>query len=218
MPYPSVDSFTDILLSDSLDNVVRQYVFEGTPFVFRNYPQTERILYRHLGPHLASSKDDVIPEENIIVVGSAKIGFSLSPNTFPRRFSTNSDIDVLVVDKTLFDSVWITLLKWHYPRRLTGLTGPDQKWAQLRRKELYWGWFIPSEIRYKGLSFPDVLKPLREISAMWFNAFQSLSLYPELADRKVTGRLYRTWNHALAYHMDGLRQIKDSVLQTRGGA
>jgi hypothetical protein len=74
--------------------------------------------------------------------------------------------------------------------------------------ELYWGWFVPDRIRYGGLSFPDDLIPLRDLSARWFNAFQSLGTLREFAGRSVSGRLYRTWRHALLYHVEGLRLLK----------
>ncbi len=209
MWYPSVDEFMNILLSHPLDAVVREYVFQGTPYVFRDRPE----MFTLLSHHLCSALN--LTEQNVIVVGSAKIGFSLSPDNFPRGFSDQSDIDVLVVDEGLFDRVWATVLKWHYPRRLSDLGRVDGGWARERRKDLYWGWFVPDKIRFNGLSFPDVLKPLRDISTGWFNAFRSLSQYPEFAGRDISGRLYRTWDHALLYHVDGLRQIKDVVRTTK---
>lgn len=203
MLYPSVDEFIDIVHTLPLETVVQNYVFEGTPHVFREHPEALEILRRHLNSALS------LAEQNIAIVGSAKIGFSLSPHNFPRRFSEQSDIDILVVDKALFDGVWLTMLKWNYPRRFR-LDGMDWIWAKSRRGELYWGWFVPDKIRFGGLSFPNVLKPLRDISTMWFNAFRSVSQYPELAGRNVSGRLYRTWDHALLYHVEGLRQIRKS--------
>lgn len=154
-----------------------------------------------------------LSKENIRVVGSGKIGFSLSPDNFPRLFSDVSDIDVLVVDESLFDKVWLSMLNWHYPRKGFALGGADGRWAKNRRKELYWGWFVPDEIRFSGLSFPSILKPLRDISTAWFNLFQSLSLYSEFAGRNVSGRLYRTWDHARLYQEHGLMQIQEILSQ-----
>jgi len=209
--YPSVEEFTDILLRQPLDEIVQEYVFQGVPYVFRNQPETVTLLFRHL----RSALD--LTEQNITIVGSAKIGFSLSPHNFPRNFSDESDIDVLIVDERLFDQVWSTVLKWHYPRRVSQLGSIDGGWARERRKDLYWGWFVPDKIRFDGLSFPDVLKPLRDISTAWFNAFRSLSLYPEFARREVSGRLYRTWKHAFLYHEDGIQQIREIVRTTKKG-
>lgn len=212
MAYLSVDEFKRIILNTSLDHVVEQHVFAGVPYVFRESPESSNLLTKHL----CGAMD--LPEQNIIVVGSAKVGFSLNPDNFPRKFSETSDIDVIVISEGLFDKVWMTLLKWHYPRRLLDLGRIEGDWARLRRKDIYWGWLVPNEIRYEGLSFPEVLKPLRDISATWFNTFQSLSLYPEFAARTISGRLYRSRDHAFLYHREGLRLICDKIRPTGKGA
>jgi hypothetical protein len=208
---PTVEEFTELLLAqpaNALDAVVQEYVFEGVPYVFRNKPQSLRVLLDHLSSNLG------ITLGNAAVVGSAKVGFSLDPDNFPRQFSDDSDIDVIVVDHLLFDEIWATMLKWNYPRRISGLSGVDRDWAAQRRKDVYWGWFRPDAIRFDGLTLPHVLRPLRDIGTRWFNTFRSLSRYPEFIHRDVHGRLYRSWDHARLYHADGLRQIKD-FLQSR---
>lgn len=207
MTFFSIEEFKEAILKTSLDAVVRQHIFRGVPYVFRDNPASLDRLIKHLSSAIG------ISEENIKVVGSAKLGYSLNPDNFPRVFSGTSDIDVIVVSEELFDRVWMTLLEWQYPRRLVKLGHIEKDWAQRRRKDIYWGWLVPSEIHYDGLSFPDILKPLRDISSQWFNAFQSLSLYSEFAARTISGRLYRSWDHALRYHVDGLRQIRDKITQ-----
>jgi hypothetical protein len=207
--FPSVDEFRSELLTKPLDEVIREYIFEGLPYVFRETPPLMETLRDHLCNDLGVS------DESTIVIGSAKIGFSLSPDNVFRQFSDESDIDVLVVDERIFDDIWKIILKWHYPRRIRGLGGADESWGRRRRRDLYWGWFVPDKIKYEGLSFPEVLKPLRDISTAWFNAFRSLSRVPEFSRRNITGRLYRTWDHALLYHADGLRQIKENLTQTK---
>jgi hypothetical protein len=205
MSYLSIDEFKRIVLSTPLSTVVQEHIFQGMPYVFREKPEALNLLTRHLSTAMHLS------EQSIVVVGSAKIGFSLNPDNFPRRFSDVSDIDVIVVNEDLFDRVWMTLLRWHYPRRLLKLGRAENEWVRDRRKDIYWGWLVPTQIRYEGLSFPGILKPLRDISAQWFNAFQGLSLHPEFATRSVSGRLYRTWDHALRYHEEGLRQIQNVI-------
>lgn len=112
----------------------------GLPYVFRDEPASNDLLTGHLCDALG------VLEQNIIVVGSAKVGFSLNPNNFPREFAETSDIDVIVVNKALFDRVWMTLLEWHYPRRLLNLGRSEGKWAANRRKDIYWGWVVPDQL------------------------------------------------------------------------
>jgi len=199
----TIERFKTDLLSQPLEEVVNRYVFTGSPFAFRDSPAKLDILRRHLVRCLD------VQEANVIVVGSAQTGFSLDPNAFPREFHDGSDIDVLVVDEKLFDAVWHAVLRWHYPRRGRKLPQTDWRWRSLRMDELYWGWFVPSKIRFEGLSRPATLQPLRGISTKWFNAFKGLALLPEFASRDVSGRLYRSWQHAMLYHINGLQAIID---------
>jgi hypothetical protein len=198
----TIAEFKSALLTRPVDEVLQDYVFSGDPYAFRDQPNALLKLRSHVSSTLK------VDEKNIVVVGSAQIGFSLSPDNFPRWFTDQSDIDVVVVDERLFDIVWHTLLQWHYPRRQR-LPRGDWAWASSRRKELYWGWFVPNEIRFDGLSLPSALKPIRDCSTLWFNTFQSLTDYPEFSKREVNGRLYRTWQHVRLYHAEGLRQIRE---------
>ena len=209
MSHPSRHEFVNSLLSNPLD--VHKYIFTGTPFVFRDQPKRSELLTQHL------SRSPSLSERKIIVVGSAKIGFSLSPDNFPRQFSDDSDIEIVVIDRTLFDHFWITMLQWNYPRRYR-LGGDDWKWARSRMTDLYWGWLEPGKIHFEGLSFPGALRPLRNISTNWFNAFRSLSHYLEFVRRNVSGRLYRTWKHSLLYHKNSLQELTKVIRQTGTGA
>jgi hypothetical protein len=197
--------FKSLLLSTDVNDVVQQQVFKGPVYAFRQRPGDLGVLRLHLVSHLPLTAD------NIVVVGSAKTGFSLSPDNFPRPFRVKSDIDIVVVDEGLFDTYWAICLEYYYPRRTQRLPRPDYEWLQQRKGDVFWGRFEPHYMRYEGLSFPEVLTPLRDLSTAWFNAFKSLSTYWQFRDRDIKGRLYRSWNHALAYHADGLRQIKQSL-------
>jgi hypothetical protein len=201
MPYPTTDTFRDLLLTRPLGDIVRDYIFEGTPFVFRSQPQGMNTLRRHLCPRFNLKGD------NVIVIGSAKIGFSLNPDSYFAPFTEESDIDVLVVDEKLFDEAWSLMLQWNYPLRRPGI-----RWHANRKSNLYWGWFEPARLKFQQITFlPPRLAPLRDMSTRWFQAFRGLALYPEFASRDVSGRLYRTWDHARLYHEEGLRQILEAI-------
>jgi hypothetical protein len=208
--FPTADEFRQMLLDDDLRTLAERHVLSAeVPFAFKDSPASLKTLRGHLVHELS------VHAEHVIVVGSGRIGFSLSPAGFPRRFGPKSDVDIVVIDETMFDLYWHTMLTWNYPRRGTSpLAGRDSSWRRKRQRDLYWGWFRPDYIRYDGLSLPSVLRPIRDLSTTWFNAFQSLSQYPRLARRQITGRLYRTRELALLYHVDGLEKLRD-VLQLK---
>ena len=80
----TVQEFKEILLGQPFETVVEQYVFAGEPYVFREWPQGFEALRKHVCNALGLSN-----YQNVIVIGSAKLGFSLSPDSFGRQFSDN---------------------------------------------------------------------------------------------------------------------------------
>jgi hypothetical protein len=202
--YPTADEVRGVLQQRDWLRFVEDELFEGVPFVFRDAPE----LNDRLGEHLATGleKDNL----QFRIVGSARLGLSIAPSKFPAPFSAESDVDVIVVDAELFDVAWHAMLDWNYPRRYR-LKGADWMWAKGRQSDLYWGWLSPARLRYEGLTLPEALKPVRDISLRWFETFQSLALVSGLEARHVSGRLYRTWRHASQYHVDGLRKLYESL-------
>jgi hypothetical protein len=197
----AVERFKQRMANEELANIVKTAMFEGTPYVFRDEPANFALLRQHIADGLKVSA------EMITVIGSAKLGFSASPDTFARAFTEESDIDVIVVDKPVFDRFWHTLLQWSLPLRGSKLMYNDFKWKQERMEDVYSGWFVPSEIKFDRIPYA-VLEPIRRLKTSWFNTFRSLSRYSQFAGRDVNGRLYRSWEHATLYHVDGLRRVQ----------
>lgn len=52
--------------------------------------------------------------DNVIIVGSCKLGFSIKPTKRFVPFGDESDIDVAIVSPTLFENVWRTALEYKY--------------------------------------------------------------------------------------------------------
>lgn len=202
--YPTVDEFTSMLGTLPLEEIASTHVLDGQPFVFRDDSATYQLLLTLLSQGLGVRADQVR------VVGSARIGFSLNPARFPRAFGDESDIDIVVIDEKSFDLIWQTLLAWNYPRRYR-LVGSEHRWQRRRQDDVYWGWFRPDQLTLRGLKFPETLVGLRDMGTRWFDCFQSLSLHPQFSARTVSGRLYRTEEHALRYHESGLRRLRDQL-------
>lgn len=192
----------DLLLNEletrPITDVVREHVFEGEPVVFASAPD----LYGTLRAHLSTTLG--VDADGITIVGSGKIGYSLSPDSFGRNFLKTSDVDVVVVHAGMFDRIWDCLLDWQYPWHLRRFHGPNHGWAIERLEDLVCGRCSPSEIQFSGLRRPRSLTPLRDLSARWFDAFQSVGDHPILTARSFEGRLYRTWQHAMRYHASSL--------------
>jgi hypothetical protein len=206
------EKFKDLLATEPLPRIVTDIVFKGTPYILKDAPNALATIKTHLASALP------LAESNIAIIGSAKMGFSLDPENFPRQFSDASDIDVLIVDERLFDKIWSCLLDWHYDRDIHGTNWDERHWISERRKSIYWGWLAPADLQIgRGINASYLLRPIRDLRTAWFNAFKTLSRLPELSRRDVSGRLYRTWDHAVRYQVDGLRKIKLKLQSQKGG-
>ena len=90
----------DALLS--LDSKVfsSKFIMEGTPYVFNNNID-EYLAWKH-----EISKKLEIDPRDIVVTGSACLGFSINPNKNFREFDAQSDIDIGIISHHYFETAW----------------------------------------------------------------------------------------------------------------
>jgi hypothetical protein len=152
---------------------------------------------------------DGLSVDRFTIVGSGKVGFSLDPKNPFIPLRRQSDIDVVIVDAELFDGFWYSLLSWGYP--LQGRMGSiDKDWWYAHKNDICLGKANPGLRIPKSPALPHLVQPIRELYSRWKTTFLSLGRYRPFLGITIDGRLYRTWEHAMAYHVDGLRQIRDS--------
>lgn len=99
-PYPDSNHFVHVTKNASSREkleIVRLWLSEGIPYAFKSYP----ILYETIRGWLAS-KIDVHPKQ-ITLIGSARIGYSLSPPPkLGKPLNSESDLDFSVISRELF--------------------------------------------------------------------------------------------------------------------
>lgn len=119
----------------------------------------------------------------VVVVGSAKLGFSIAPEKRYRFFGDSSDIDVALCSTDLFDLIWANV--FDYWRR-------GGYWEGLGefRKYLFRGWIRP-----------DKLPPEKsfEICQEWWDFFRRLASTGAFGSYKITGALYKNWHFLESY-------------------
>jgi hypothetical protein len=174
------------------------------PYVFEPKPEAWTAFRAELCAELNMAEGD------IAIVGSARLGISLKPHNNLKAFSDKSDIDVVVVNADLFDQLWYALLRAAYPR--PPVTDKVGGWLASRQKELYTGWLSPLEIRLDKRIFGLRAVPVLEFNMRWFNTFKKASKYPPRRHEDITGRLYRTWQHAELYHLQSLAALRSSLV------
>ena len=196
--YPTKAEFENMLRNRSFDSILSDIMFAGLPYFFLGQPELHDEMIEQITDGLG------VPAVDVCVVGSARIGFSLAPQKFGTPFNEHSDIDVLVVSADLFDQSWLDILA---NRRV--------RWATLRArtKERLVAHQSESYI-YNGWIYPDSIAEALAIGQNWLRTFNGLSRIPALSSRPVNSRLYRTWEHAEAYHRRGLRRIRNNIVSS----
>ncbi len=186
---PTQQEFIRLLQTRDIEQVVREFVLEGETYIFRASPPAYRSFKERLAGSLGCRA------ENIRIVGSGKFGFSLAPHKYGQVFSPRSDIDVVVVDETMFDGAWIELVRAGPTTRALSAVLRGH-FDEHRRNNVFWGFIEPGK-----------LMGLTTCYRFWFPAFQNIGSMSQIFGRVVKGRLYRTWEHAVQYHVSGAREI-----------
>ena len=193
--YLTKEEFEALLRTPRFDSILDDHLFTGLPFSFSGHPKVHRAMLRELSRGLQ------VPRQDICVVGSARIGFSISPYKFGLPFNQYSDLDIVVVSPLLFDSSWVDMLtNRHIP--WSRLTQPTRNHLieHRERHHIYNGWINPHFVA-EALC----------IGERWVTTFDGLSRIPFLSSRPIGGRLYRTWAHARAYHRWSLTKVLNTI-------
>ena len=100
----SKEEFEKDLLSKPARDVTNKYLFDNYPFCFQDRSELLTQFRYNICDNFK------IHTKNFCIVGSGKIGFSLSPNKYGSKFSDASDIDIVLISDELFQSLWLQLL------------------------------------------------------------------------------------------------------------
>lgn len=170
----SVDDFKQLLLEKDAKSIVRNHILYGKCSALNDQ------LYPELKNQIAT-RFDIHPNQ-VLVVGSAKTGFSIAPNKRFRTFSDISDIDVCIVSDKIFEFYWLETYKKYL-------------------REPYW----PNGDRFiqyffRGWIRPDMLPS--PISKVWFEYFRELTTSSVFGPYKISAGLYKSWEHLEAYQID----------------
>lgn len=180
---------------NDLDRDVEYFVsarlFDDTPAVWSSSVQYVR--WRH-----EVAKRLNVDPTGIQLVGSARLGYSLSPRKNFKLFDAQSDLDIAVVSNEIFDAAWL---------ELRGLIGSrielDSKKQYLRK--LVFEECIALDIVLPHLSFGERWSYVRdEIADL---------LGDELNDREINYRLYRNHRALREYQLIGVSGARDRAIE-----
>lgn len=186
------------VLERDLEDLLNELLFEQVPFIFTQSWSLFRTWRRELG--LAVNVD---PSE-IIVVGSAATGQSLSPIKAFKAFDQESDVDVAIVSDHFFSEAW------HHLRSvdltLDALT-PTQRAAIVdhQKRYIYWGCIAT-----------DRILSLMPFAIRWVAARSNLAAMPPTSDRDINFRIYKDFRALRSYQLRGLKRLRAALLDPKG--
>ena len=130
----------------------------------------------------------------VLVVGSAKLGFSIVPDKEYDLFSDESDIDVALISSKLFDEYW---------NQVYNFKEKNPYWNEDDFVEyLFQGWIRPDK-------FPQSkLFPLRKD---WWDFFQSITSSGRFGNYNIRGGLYQSYFFLENYQKICIRKCKKNL-------
>ena len=148
--------------------IVRKHIIFGERCMLsqREYFDLRSEVADHFGLH---------PNE-VLVVGSTKLGFSVAPHKQYRLFRDTSDIDVALVSSTLFDEFWKEAFRYRYE-------GPYWPEYQDFVRYFFRGWIRPDKLPRSAMF------SLRE---NWWDFFQTITNSGRYGGYNIRGGLYKS--------------------------
>lgn len=176
----------DSLMTDQV--IVQKFITHGTPHLFEKQDDKYFDLKHDIANHFRERP------ENVHMVGSAKLGFSIAPQKLWKPFDAESDIDMVVISEKIFKQFWHDLYDFNIA--LTSRTHIEETNYIKFLKYFFKGWIRPD-------LFPFNYPYKKE----WRLFFQSIS-YNKYGPRKITCAIYYGLDFFEKYHIENIKKLR----------
>ncbi len=164
--------------------VFRKYIVDGECCIFENNIQMK------LREEISNKYS--LDYNSIIIVGSSKLGFSIKPKRRFQPFNDDSDIDIAIISKNLFEQIWERVHKYR------NYNGNFQKSNEFYRNLSENGWIRPD------------LLPFDDYKNDWFEYFRKLTNSGNYGSYKISAGLYYNYFFLEQYQLICIKQCKES--------
>lgn len=193
-PFPNSDELSKALSGATRHGrevVARLWLSEGAPSAFHDCP----VIYEDLRGWLSARLG--IHAKEITLVGSARIGYSMAPDSFGKPFGKHSDLDLAIVSSRLFESL-VSDFQLFSEDYTAGVVNPKSNYErhmwqsnlEFGRRNIRKGFFdarkIPNFDRY------PVTQQINQ--AMWklIKKLEATAAAPRV--HHASARVYRDWS------------------------
>lgn len=170
---------------------VTKWMMDATPYIFEENPMEYLVWRETLAIPLKIDPTD------IIISGSACLGFSLNPNKNFKQYDETSDIDVCIISPYYFDTAWrdlLTLDIGKLPRKMQNAV------VEHRQRLIYWGTIAT-----------DKILPVISFGPIWDKLIRENRRISALTDRDINFRVYKDRRSIRDYLINGIERSKEPL-------
>lgn len=205
--YPDAQQWRTLLKTFSSEAIAHKLLLSTTPYIFRDEPLKFALFRRTIADAFAVAPTDVF------IVGSGLAGRSLKGKDIEKMYSSESDIDTLIISEHLFASYVMRSFTW-----VRDLTKPEDGEGSYKPPTL-----DPNDVTHigrlamnacKGIWRPDSLPQGADVREDFFRRFSDVSLkvlglqLSEDTVSKVTGRIARSFDDAVSDLSSSIRRLR----------
>ncbi|MQT59684.1 hypothetical protein GHO41_20370 [Pseudomonas sp. FSL R10-0399] len=186
------------LRSNGAKHVYNNLLLDENIFLLKQlFPDDHAEKYHQF--KIAASDALNVSTKNIAIVGSSKTGYSLTPDRNFARIRPDSDIDLVVVSKELFDILWSSHLNYK---------------NSIEQSKKYSYSDVAKNIfrHFVSVSEDDMDSSMYIHFADWINRVGKLKKILEQQFKIKTTleyRVYDSWNYVEQYHIAGLNALME---------
>lgn len=181
---PDILLFKKDLKSCDIRDVFRKYIVTDKCYALTDDQQMR--LRTEISNHFN------IEYNNIIIVGSAKLGFSIKPKRRFCNFCDESDIDIAIISKELFETIWFEVSNYFSS---SGEYEKGEEYCFYLAKN---GWIRPDKL------------PNYATKEDWFEFFRKLTNSGKYGDIKISAGLYYNYDFLEEYQLTCIKQCKEN--------
>lgn len=173
---------------------VSHYLFEPIPFLFGG----DLSVWISWKTSLARGLQ--VDPHDIVLTGSAAVGYSLNPTKGYKRFDESSDVDCGVVSQYHFE------VAWRYLRlsRPLWLQQPSDTKRALNAHRLNYV--------FAGTIATDSILALLPFGAEWQGALDTMATMAPTVGRDVRLRIYRDYDSLRHYQARGIERLRNELM------
>lgn len=195
-PYPTDTEWRTLVEQFAPEAIAHKLLLAHVPYVFKDEPLKFALFRRTIADAFG------VDPSNVFIVGSAMAGRSLKGHQISKQYSSDSDIDTLIISEHLFTSYVMKSLAWvKEVTRPDFSTNPPKSPSIPAEKARFIG--MLADNAQKGIWRPDSLPSDVSARVEFFTRFADVSLKTlglQLSDdtvAKVNGRIARSFDDAV---------------------